>query len=1122
MNKTKKLFVIGSLLLGLVFAVSACAEPETFTPPEPGDHVLTINDAYDWNEDETGSTRPELGGGYEPQVPVKDALLTIAESSSIRFAGGSTTMTLPVGQLLKQEDFDASTLGGHTVGGLGILGEEGEIRSFRSLASFSAQEPLTVLPYFAPENGDAYEFGSNRVGDYYYDGEGNGLWTDAPLTTSYALIDGYMGTRIETEGSLTENSYFRTVTVCEREAGQTYTYRYKFQNFGEAAISFTVYQMFTGQDWADSTTNVSSKTITLEAGAVSDWTALTVANDKNDGNTLTLIRFDQAVEGFALGVSMSVENTTPTKPAKITLDLPSGFTVNGYQTDVRTNDRLVLPTADQIINNTGHNLLYWEYADGTRAEAGVRIQGDITLRPVLTEDAVVSIQAPEGLTVSGYPMTLQTGDRLVLPSEDQITNNTGNRLLYWVYAGTDQRANAGEPVTGNVTLAPVLSEDAKITLNLPAGFTVSSSYVTDVQTGDALTMPTADQITNNTGRTLLGWYNVETGAAITSSAVVDDTAITIAPYFEHENGTALVPCTGADNATVPDYVGHYDENNVFTHWKDEAGDNIPQEDVFRTSTSYYGGQRGVLLESIYDGGFIVNDAFRCKTASDPDMDGTITYRIYYSITNLGTKDLNFHVYQVLSQTNLGTAIDLGNKTFAVGETVEFSVELRADNSNLMTMFVFNEAADGIKLKIDMSMQGIEADVSFDMPDGIEVSPDYDAAYRQGEALVLPTADQIDNTTDYNVIGWTYADGTPAADGDIIKGDVTLRPVLSEPATITITPTDGITISPDYETDVWMGSELVLPTAEQITNTTGNKIIGWTYADGTPAANGDIIEGDITLTPVLSENATVTVDLPDGLQLSPDYTAPTQTGDALVVPTADQIVGTPEGGRELIGWYIKETGEIITADTVVEDTTVTIAPYWTRTEDSLKVTGGDGNGSDPVFCNEQSALRPSQIRLPGETGGSGLTQADWFDVISGGRWTNDTVVSGEEGEYAELGNVLSTVDGKTFEAGMTFRCATILSGGDATPIPVGEPVTIRMNLENRGNSAIHLTMWGVNSGIDHEGEAQDIDLGVGESMTVEFTVTYENGNPNKNAMVFFQVDEALVNMELGVSFNVSLG
>lgn len=420
------------------------------------------------------------------------------------------------------------------------------------------------------------------------------------------------------------------------------------------------------------------------------------------------------------------------------------------------------------------------------------------------------------------------------------------------------------------------------------------------------------------------------------------------------------------------------------------------------------------------------------------------------------------------------------------------------------------------------MRGVAANISFDLPDGIEIADDYNTARHQGETLVLPTAEQIKNSTQYDVIGWTYADGTPANEGDVLKGDVVLKPVLSKDATISFNLPSGIQISSDYITAVRTGDGLVLPTADQIINTTGKEIIGWKYADGSLAATGDMIEDDIVLVPILGEDAVITVELPDGLTLSGEYATTQTTGKTLVLPTAEQIEGVPADDREILGWYNVATGEIIGADTVIEDTSLTIAPYWTRqagTATLQNVEEASANGSSLVFNNVQSTNVPMNVY---NAAGTAITNgpSTYFNVTSGSEYANDTVIDGGEGGYAELGNVLSTKSGVTLEKGMAFRCGTKISEGDAV-VPLNTPITFYYNFQNFGDSAIHLTIQGVNNGAEVEGPVTNIDLEAGESITVSFTVTYTKGSTNKNVMAYFTVMENIVDLQLGVSVNVAL-
>ena len=95
MRKLSKFLVSGLLACALALTVAAFGNSNVPSPPpsEEGGRV-TINDAYDWNSDGTGSTRPNLGEGYEEVLPPTSVKLTISANSDIRFKGGHTEYTL--------------------------------------------------------------------------------------------------------------------------------------------------------------------------------------------------------------------------------------------------------------------------------------------------------------------------------------------------------------------------------------------------------------------------------------------------------------------------------------------------------------------------------------------------------------------------------------------------------------------------------------------------------------------------------------------------------------------------------------------------------------------------------------------------------------------------------------------------------------------------------------------------------------------------------------------------------------------------------------------------------------------------------------------------------------------
>lgn len=804
MKKFGKLMIAGLLAGGLVIPFTGCVDPEPFVPPEGGSDKVIINDAYDWNEDETGSTRPNLGGGYESVLPPAAIELTIAESSAIRFKGGATTLTVTAGNYVKPSDFDESTLDGHTVEGFAVTDETGAITSFVKLEDFISVVPVTIIPYFAAENGEFVTYGSNKIGDYYYDENGNDVSknTDYQLVSENVLLNNLPARKVTAPLALGKGSYFRALTAYGVESGQAYTVRYSFKNLSEQPLSFTVYQMLTGAVWSNPANRVASDPVVLQPGEDKSVSIkIRIASDNT--NLLTLIRLNEDAEALNFAVSMAVENSTASRPATITLNLPEGFKVAAsYKTQVNTNEKLVLPTKDQITNETGHRFLGWVYSNSnnTEATAGVRIKGDISIEPLLTEDVNISF-------------------------------------------------------------------------------------------------------------------------------------------------------TG-------------------------------------------------------------------------------------------------------------------------------------------------------------------------LPEGVTVKPEYETLKQTGDKLALPTAEHLNNPTRHKLLYWEYAEGGMISDGVVLTESITIKPMFTKDVTVTLELPEGITVSEQYSGIFQESDKLVLPTDEQITNETGHRIIRWVDEDGNVVDGNTVLNEDITIKPELTQNATITVVMPDGLAVASDYKTDIQTGDMIVVPTSAQITGTIPNGRTLLGWYNTASGEIIGDKYMVTETEISIAPYFSKTEGVEKghdFTGNDAsfNDKDLVFGNEQGT---GNMGKPQNVKNGDVTKSDAFlGLTSTERYTNTLVVAGGEGRYAELGRMIGY--NGTYVAGGTFRYATKV-GGNA-PVKINTPHTFRFNFQNFGTGALDFTIQGVNQQTNVEGPAVRVQLQPGESTTVSYTVSFSKGSNNINVMTFFTFNEEAVNFRLGVSINVTL-
>lgn len=1020
MNKIGKLLITCALVCGFLFAVAGCSTGnEPFVPPEPDGSKVSINDAYDWNEDKTGSTRPDLGGDYEPTLPPTEAVVTIAEGSAVRFKDGKTSLTLPLGNVLKAEDFDESTLSGRKIGGVGIVGETNKINSYIALEDFAPTGNATVSPYFAAENGDPYVFGSSKVGDYFYDGAGVEIKND--LTTEYVLVDGFMGRGVSYADELSAGSYFRAVTVCEREDEQEYTYYYRFENFGATDVAFTVYQMYGGHDWQDPEMSTASSPVTLAAGAKSDVVSINVTKSKNDANTLTLIKFDKAVTGLSLGVSMEVKNVTPTVPAKITLDLPAGFTVDGYETNVRTNDKIKLPTAAQITNNTGHNLLHWVYADGTKVVEGKRIKGDVTIKPVLTEDAIITFELPDGFTVSAdYVTKLQTGDLLVLPTEEQITNTSGRKFIRWV-DGQGNVVKNGVKVTGNMTLIAELSAPVAIGVQLPAGLTLSGDYVKTSQTGETIVPPAAEQVlgTIADGRTIVGWYVVGDNSVITDKSTYMDTQVTLAPIFSRRAGTATM-CNFEDetlNGKTPVFGNIQSTNKPMNVYPTEGstlaiGSFDAIGNKYSNDTAIGGGEGGYAeLGNVlkYNGKMLAGDAFRCGTMLSGGaavVDLKVEHMFHYNFENFGASDIHLSLQGVNNGTNVEGPVSKIDLKPGESTTVSFKVTYTSGsaNKNILSYFKVTQDMSDMKLGVSINIVLGKARADVSLKSGIEgftLSDDYlGKEYHVGDTLTLPTASDYTDTLSAkrSVIGWQDGKGNALPGSIVLSGNIELVPVFEYYANVTFELPEGITFTGGFESSkrYVVGETLVLPTAAQIENTL-ESIKYWVVKGTTEVVDNEtVISEDMVIVPVLEqaqkEPVSITGDpeLKD-FEISAEYLdAPQYIGDLLVLPTADQF--TNNTGKRFDGWKDKTTGKELRDGMVIEGDIVLVPMLTAYAEFTIELPAGltlKESYNTKYFVGE-ALVAPTAEDIEANTTGM-EAPLGWFDVTTGLAVTADTIV-----------------------------------------------------------------------------------------------------------------------------------
>ncbi len=866
MKEIGKLLLSGLIAAGLLFTAACAPEKENPPHPSPGGEKTTIVDAYD------KGARPDYDGkfdyksGYTPSEPETEAVVTIAESSSVKFKDGSKKMTLTVGKLLTQEDFDATSLDGKKIGGVAIMSKTEDeepkeyISAFAPLSDFVPTAAVTVSPYFAPEKGESILWGSNGQDKLVK------IAADS-LTEEKALFNGYMGLKVSYGAEIKSGASILYKAKMNVKRDERYTFRYTFVNYGTEELKFNLYQMKGGSNYDDPETAIASEEITLKAGETSKTIELTLTSTKNDTNSLTGLRFNSDMTSASFGVIMSVEDTTERLPAKITLDLPTGFTVKDYKTDVLTNTQLTLPVASQIDNKTGHNLLYWVDGNGNKVTTGTKITGNMTIKPVLSETATITFDLPSGFTLKDFKteVKVETETKFTLPAASQIDNKTGRKFIRWVDGNGNPLAN-GFTVKGDLTITPELSAPAKITVSLPDGLTVSKDYVTDIQTGDVIVAPTSAQISGEIkeGREIAGWYIVGgKNTIITGKTIAEAEKITIAPYFTRAAGTATLQNFGNANDGQPLVFSNVQNSlkplTVYDGVELDKFDAISSK--YKNDTVIGGGTNGFAeLGNVlsYNGTMSVGSAFRCGTIiSNPDKNIPVVtmgleHTFVYNFQNFGTSKISLTIQGV----NTGKEVEgpISNIILEPGEstTIKFNVTYTkgSANKNVIGFFTVKEELTNMKLGVSVNVifGRKKINVKTTVDKDITLSAQYLArVYKAGDKLVLPTsADYTDLlSAKRRVIGWKNAKtGEEIPAGYVLEGDLELVPVFEDYVDVAVTLGEGVTFKTGEKT-------LQLTAGSALPEITAPANFKGFYVDGKVVAAADYVVPNkaVTLYPV---------------------------------------------------------------------------------------------------------------------------------------------------------------------------------------------------------------------------------------------------------------------------------
>lgn len=1134
MRKFVKISMTGLMLLGIAGVGAGClGTPPKVEVPEGGDKQQTvISDAYDYNDDKTASTRPTIPGGYyEPQLPITEVKVTIAESSNITFADGSREKLITLGVPLTTADFDQSTLDGHEVGGFAVLDENGGISTFNSLTEFAPQSEVTVMPYYAAENGEYLQFGSNGID--YTSGSPNGGMSASAFSTSNAIVGGYRGTLLSYTNDVSANNWARFKSTLAREADAEYTYYYTFVNEGDTAVSFTAYQMNAG--YTITSTDAEMSDHVYLAPGQSQKVIIGQNINKQDGNAMMIIKFDQPVTGgFSLGVVHEIVHEIERKDAQIHIVLPNGvseeeFSVKDtYERNVTTfESKLTLPTDDQIDNNTGENLIGWKYANGGIINEGVRIYGDVYITPVFPADVTVSVRLPQGLTLNGYNAVTKTGEELVLPTDEQIgaTESNYGSPYGWYNYDTGAIIQQGATVEGDITIAPYW-QTANGYEYVAVGGAQDYGYNTDQVPSDFYDYSTKKlrgsatyqgKTANGAAAKLIdfGNYGSYLGSVISDTAAVragsamrldsvNPTKFSTEKVVEYSYFIRNMSAT--ENLAISIYqIRMSSEYKSSTFYQYESRYCVSVNLAPNTSTKELGqyllagGNDNALTYIVFEqdvssfsfgiaigakilGQSAVDEAY--DTVRHPNDYSDYMVTMGYDKNDYGGLEVNAN-YLTQHAGRLLLAPSEGQYThMPFGEILEkWVISINGEIYDLPTTRTYT----GIRLPSSGEIKLIPVfktyfTVTISMPsDGTVQLKDFDSPMRvyEGGHLTLPTNSNLIIAEGYTVAGWRIAGTETRVTNDTYPTDnMIIEPIVQEitdePVTMTLdaaTP-EGFTVSDTYLNKWRVGATLSVPTADEYTNNTNKRLTGWTVTN----AAGDFLIRDrledsyyvltdadkvLTILPTLVDRITVRTELPSGFTLN-GYNPDVVRGEAITLPTSGQI--TNNTGRTLAGWFNKATGRALTNSSVLTGIDeITIAPYF----------------------NVPTGKTPIE---PGSRSGGAV---DHEENISVTRTANTSIVGGDA-----MGVEFTSTS--TLAANSGFR---ILS---AHTITVNTTYKYTVNITNYGTNTVSFDIKALNRGwpngsgnyLDNgNSNTERVSLAPGASATVELTIKLTTSNDN---------------------------
>ncbi len=507
-------------------------------------------------------------------------------------------------------------------------------------------------------------------------------------------------------------------------SGSAYNFYYALTNYGSTAITITVYHCTSGY-MDSSTTKYEAHTVTIAAGETEKFAFYDFLQDKDMSNFLTVYQVSGSCETFKLGIRMMAE------------EFESGV-IEGSVT-VQDADHFTAIADSQWFEQTFY-------------------MGSTYELPTATDDYTVD---------DGY--TLVCWD---------VLDDNGN-VIDTLYAGDTFTLDAdGIILKPNIVSDTDLDKTVTITTTIT---TVSlNNELTFSMTDGEVTLPGLDDVTNNSGRELTGWYVETSGGDIvgggngiyslgsTLEGVEDD--LVLWPVFTQTEYNLTA------NDTMTQSNGYAtDEGGTSVGSMTNSSSIIPN---FSEGTEY-NKTDNVEEFAIYGSAALSSGTwFRLNTSANPSGLTFTTgsyYDISYAITNYGTEDITISVYHCTNGYMNGYPSPSDTNNYAeklsiaikAGETVYITFDAFCESvapatNNFITVIAVNVDVTSIALGVRINLA--ETDLSL-------ATPSYDYDSTTGVITITDNANDESKVAGYQVGLFTSEEADePSYTLDVVSGE----------------------------------------------------------------------------------------------------------------------------------------------------------------------------------------------------------------------------------------------------------------------------------------------------------------------------------------------------------------